>query len=216
MNNNSALTPSKKLSLGLIVLFAIIVGGSIGFSILENMRPLDALYMTVITLSTVGFGEVSPLSPAGRAFVMILIIVGVMTATFTASTIGQIVLEGQLRSLLGRKKMDNKIKKLSSHNIIAGFGRVGRQVAEEYARRKVPFVVIEKNPEALNYLQSTGYNYVEGEATEDDILYGVGIDRAKVLVSTLPSEADNVYLYSYCQTYESGTIHYRPGRQSRR
>lgn len=188
------MAPARKLQLALLIMLIVVLGGVIGFSILEKMGPLDALYMTAITLSTVGFGEIVPLHTGGRIFVIILIVIGVASATFTASTLGQLILEGQFRRLMGRRKMDSKIKKLSGHFIIAGFGRVGRQVAEEFSNRKVPFIVIEKNEDSLNQLNATDYKYIAGEATEDDVLISARVKEAKVLVSTLPSEADNVYL----------------------
>ncbi len=191
---NYSLEPAKKLQLAFLAIFIVVLVGVIGFSIFEEMAPLDALYMTVITLSTVGFGEIRPLHTGGRIFVIILIVFGVASATFAASTLGQVILEGQFRRLIGRRKMESKIKKLKNHHIIAGFGRVGRQVAEEYVSRKVPFIVIEKHEASLDHLNTIGYNYIAGEATEDEILISAKIEQAKVLVSTLPSEADNVYL----------------------
>ncbi|MEA3296877.1 MAG: potassium channel protein [candidate division Zixibacteria bacterium] len=178
----------------LVALALVIVLGTIGFITIEKMKPLDAIYMTVITLSTVGFGEVSPLHPVGRVFAMFLIIFGVALGAFTATTIGQIVLEGQLKLFFGRKKMENKLRKMSGHCIIAGFGRVGRQVASEYTNRKVPFAVIEKEPTTIKRLLSDSYIFVEGEATDEETLRQAGIERARTLISTLPDEAHNVYL----------------------
>ncbi|MBN2226396.1 MAG: potassium channel protein [candidate division Zixibacteria bacterium] len=188
------LTPTRKLTLAILTLIALIIVGTIGLTTLERMNPLDALYMTVITLSTVGFGEITPLHPTGRLFVIVLIVFGVMGATYGASALGQVILEGELRRIMGRRKMDKRIKHLSGHHIIAGFGRVGRQVADEYVREKIPFVVIENDNSAINSLDTAGHLYIAGPATEDEVLLAAGLDRAKVLVSTLPSEADNVYL----------------------
>lgn len=188
------MSPTKKFFITISILIALMVVGTIGFVILEKYSPLEALYMTVITLSTVGFREVRPLSPEGEVFVILLIILGVISATLVMSTIGQMILEGQIRQIFGRRKMDSKIKKLADHYIVAGFGRVGRQVVDEFVERKVPFVVIEKDESALEYLDTHGYYYKIGEATEDEVLKAAGIEQAKVLVSTLPSEADNVYL----------------------
>jgi len=204
MEKNEVLTPAQKIKLALLALAVVVFSGTVGFMFLEDMGPLDSLYMTVITLSTVGFGEVRPLHAGGRIFVIGLIVFGVATATFMASTIGQVILEGQIRKVLGRRKMETKIKKLSGHNIIAGFGRVGRQVADEFARRRVPFVVIESDNAALNYLDATGYNYVAGEATEDEVLMSAKVEHARVLISTLPSEADNVYLAMTARHMNSG------------
>jgi voltage-gated potassium channel len=192
--NNSALTASQKLNLALGGLMVVILIGTIGFMVLERMDPLDALYMTVITLSTVGFGEVSTLHPEGRVFVIFLIIFGVALAGFTASVIGQLVLEGQFKEIFGRKKMENKIRKFSDHFIIAGYGRVGRQVALEFQKKRANFVVIEKGQEGIELLHRDGFMFIQGEATDDDILRAAGIETARTLISTLPDEAHNVYL----------------------
>lgn len=194
MNVGDGIAPTKKLLLSVSILLLLAVFGTVGFVILENMGPLEGLYMTVITISTVGFEEVRPLHQAGHVFVIALIVFSLVTGTFAVSALGQIVIEGQLRNIMGRRKMQAKIKKLSDHYIIAGFRRVGRQVAEAFTRRKVPFIVIENSNSTMNHLDAEAYLYIEGEATDDEILISAGVDRAKVLVSTLPAEADNVYL----------------------
>jgi voltage-gated potassium channel len=194
MNKNHGWTPTGKIKLAIFALLFLVAFGTSGFILVERMGPLESLYMTVITMSTVGFGEVSPLHPGGRVFVIFLIVASVVTVTFAGSAIGQFILEGQLRNILGRRKMDTKIKNLSDHYVIAGFGRVGRKVAEEYTRRKVPFVVIENNPTVVSELEKESLLYINGPATEDESLLAAGIDRARVLISTLPNEADNVYL----------------------
>ncbi|SYZ73924.1 TrkA-N domain protein [Candidatus Zixiibacteriota bacterium] len=176
-----------------MLLFLVIVGTA-GFVILEKMDLLDGLYMTIITLSTGGFGEVIPLHTAGRIFVIFLIFSGVVTVTFIGSANGQYIIEGELRNLLGRKKMESQIKKMNDHYIIVGYGRVGRKVAEEYRRKKVPFVIIENDDAIFDELQADGIFGVKGPATEDETLLSAGIDKAKVLVSTLPDEADNMYI----------------------
>lgn len=161
---------------------------------LEQMNFLDALYMTAITLSTVGFGEVSPLHPFGRIFVIFMIVFGVALAGFTVSVIGQLVIEGQFQEIFGRRKMDNKIRKMSDHFIIAGYGRVGRQVAMEFRRRQVSFVVIERTDSTIERLVEDDTPFVQGDATDEDTLRKAGILSAKTLISTLPEEAQNVYL----------------------
>jgi voltage-gated potassium channel len=188
------LTPVQKLRLAVGALVLMVFTGTAGFMLLEKMGMLDAVYMTVITLSTVGFGEVRPLHPVGRVFAIVLIMFGVVLAGFTVSVIGQLVLEGQFREIFGRRKMENKIRKMSRHYIIAGYGRVGRQVAQEFKRRNVPFVVIDKEEAAAGQLFSEGYLCIQGEATDDEVLRKAGIESAKTLISTLPDEAQNVYL----------------------
>jgi voltage-gated potassium channel len=193
-SRSNRLTTSQKLAVAFGGMLVIIVLGTVGLMTIEGMDPIDALYMTVITLSTVGFGEVTPLHPLGRIFVIFLILVGVALAGFTASVIGELVLEGHFRDIFGRRKMENKISKMNGQFIIAGFGRVGRQVAKEFQKKKVDFVVIEKDAESIQLLEREGLLFVQGEATEDDTLRRAGIDKAKTLISTLPDEAQNVYL----------------------
>ena len=188
------LTPVQKLRMAVVALAMVIFLGTVGFVALERMDPLDALYMTIITLSTVGFREVAPLHPYGQVFVIFLILFGVALGGFTASVIGQFVIEGELRGIFGRRKMESKIRKMSGHYIIAGYGRVGRQVAQEFKRRKVPFMVIERSDKAVSCLADEGVLFIQGEATDDEVLRRAGIESAKTLISTLPDEAQNVYL----------------------
>lgn len=143
-------TTFRKLTVGLLSLLLIVAFGTLGFMVIEDMRFLDAIYMTIITLSTVGYGEVVPLHPAGRVLAIVVIIFGVVVGAYVATTIGQLVLEGQFREVFERRKMKKKISELKDHYILAGFGRVGQQVAREFARREVPFVVLERDPAALN------------------------------------------------------------------
>lgn len=196
MNNlpKTYLTPIQKLRMAAAASALVVLLGTLGFMLLERMNLMDSLYMTIITLSTVGFREVTPLHPYGKLFVIFLIVFGVALAGFTASVIGQLVLEGEFREIFGRRKMESKIRKMSGHYIIAGYGRVGRQVAQEFKKRHVPFVVIEKMEEAASRLFSEGCLCIQGEATDDEVLRRAGIESAKTLISTLPDEAQNVYL----------------------
>jgi len=192
--NSAVHTPAQKLIISMVILLLLVIGGTIGFMAIEQMTFLNSLYMTIITISTVGFGEVTALHPTGRMFVIFLIVFSIVAGTIAASAIGQFIIEGQIRQIMGRRKMRTKIKKLNDHYIIAGFGRVGRHVAEAFMRRKVPFIIIERDNAALNQIDAEGMLYVEGHAIEDETLKVAGVERAKVLVSTLPEEADNVYM----------------------
>ena len=191
---NSTVSPFQKLRMVLLAVVLIVLIGTLGLVSLEQMSYLDALYMTVITLSTVGFGEVKQLHNDSRIFVMFLIIFGVMIGGYLVTIIGQLTFEGQFKEIVARRKMRKNINKMTNHYIIAGFGRVGRQVAREFERKKVTFVIIEKEPEEINKILAAGYNFVEGDATDEDVLHNVGIDSANTLISTLPDEAHNVYL----------------------
>lgn len=193
-NINGRMTSTHKLLLAFAGLTLIILIGMLGFMVIENLNPIDALYMTVITLSTVGFGEVAPLHPSGRIFVIFLILFGVMFTGFVVTILGQLVMEGQFNEIYGRKIMERKINKMKNHYIIAGYGRVGRQVAIEFQKKNVQFVVIEKDIDSIPELYKENVLFIQGEATEDDILRKAGVESADTLVSTLPDEAQNVYL----------------------
>jgi len=187
-------SPIQKLRIVIIAVFLVVAGGTVGLMWLENMPPLEALYMVVITLSTVGFGEVVQLHDPSRVFVMGLIVVGVALGGFTVSILGQLILEGQFKEIVARRKMDKKIAKLKNHYIIAGYGRVGRQVAHEFEKVKADFVVIEKDPVAAEKMLAENILFVQGDATDDAVLLEAGLERAATLISTLPQEVHNVYL----------------------
>ncbi len=192
--SQTGISAAAKLRLVLLAAVLGIAGGTIGFIILEDMTPLEALYMTMITVSTVGFGEVAPLHPGGRIFVIFLIIFGVMTLGSIATFVGESMLEGQFRHLVARRKMEAKLKKMSNHYVIAGFGRVGQHVAHQFVARKVPFVIIERDEKNVERILKEGFIPVVGDATDDDVLEKAGVRQAHTLVSTLPDEAQNVYL----------------------
>lgn len=202
MNDNDIKRPfsgqgmnsGQKLRVAMVLITFIVLFGTFGFMGLEQMPFLDALYMTIITLSTVGFREVAPLHMSGKVFVIFLIMFGVAMAGFTASIIAQVVFEGQFKEYFGRRKMEKKIKRMKNHFIIAGYGRVGRQVAMEFKKKKVDFIVIEKDSEAIVSIYKDEVLFIQGEATTDDTLRAAGIENAKTLISTLPDEAQNVYL----------------------
>lgn len=191
---DNELSTSQKVKLVMIGFVGVITVGTFGFMFLEDLSFLNALYMTVITLSTVGFGEVNPLHPAGRIFVIFLIIFGVALSGYTVTILGRLILEGQLKEFYGRRKMESKIATMKNHYIIAGYGRVGRQVAMEFKKKKVDFIVIEKSNESVFDLYKDKVMFIQGEATDDDVLRKANIDNANTLVSTLPNEAENVYL----------------------
>jgi len=188
------LDPEKRLKAVLLILVVVIAFGTVGYSIIERWPLLDALYMTIITLSTVGFREVYSLSPAGRVFTMVIIVVGVAGAAYTLSVIGQMIVEGEIKRLLGRRRMQKGIKELVDHYIVCGFGKVGRRVARELNLRRVPFVVVDKDPQRIELADKDGFLFVQGDSTTDETLLDAGIERAKGLIIALASEADNVFI----------------------
>jgi len=193
-NSYQGISATRKLIIVGLSVILVVAFGTVGFITLENMNPIDALYMTIITLSTVGFGEVSPLHPHGRLFVVILIVFGVVIAASLARVLAEQVLEGHFTHLVARRKMESRLKRMRDHYIIAGFGRVGRQVVQDFLAQNVPFVVIEKEENLTDATLGSKVLFLHGNATEDDVLIRAGIDRAKTLISTLPDEAQNVYL----------------------
>jgi voltage-gated potassium channel len=176
---------------GIVVLTA---GGTAGYMAIEHMPALDALYMTVITISTVGYEEVKPLGEGGRIFTMVLIVTGVGTAFYLFAAVTQFVIEGQLRAIVGRAAMKHKIDQLEGHVVICGFGRMGQVVAAEVARSGGQAVVIERDPAREVNLVAAGLPYVIGSALEDRVLEEAGLRRAFAIVAVTASDADNVYI----------------------
>jgi voltage-gated potassium channel len=187
-------TPEAKLRLSAFILALILLVGTTGYMLIEGWAVLESLYMTVITLSTVGYGEVQELSLGGKIFTIFLIFLGLITFVYAASALGELLIEGQLLSIVGRRKMGKKVKRMKDHIILCGFGRVGRQVAQIFAERKVPFIIVEKDPRLLEGIDKSGHVYLAGSAAEDEVLQQAGISKAMALVSTLPDDSENVYL----------------------
>ncbi len=185
---------ASRLRLSFFSVVLVLAAGTLGYSAIEGWPLWDSLYMTIITLSTVGFKEVHLLSDTGQIFTTFLIIFGAFNIAFVVSAGAQFILQGQLEEILGRRKMGKKVQKLKNHIILCGFGRVGGQVADEFTRRNEEFVIIEMNGEMVHDARKKGYYLIEGNAADDDMLNEAGISRAKAIVSTLPDDADNVYL----------------------
>ncbi len=181
--------------LKIVAIFALIVAmGVAGFMYIEGWQFLDSLYMTAITISTVGYSEVYPLSDKGRVFAIILIFVGVGFFIYIISSTAEYLLKGHLAGIIGRRKMKKRIEALKNHCIVCGFGRVGQEVALEFEKSGMDFVVIDKDPDAIKRCAAQGYPYIEGDASHDENLRAAGIDRARGLVSALDSDAANVYV----------------------
>jgi voltage-gated potassium channel len=169
--------------------------GITGFMIIENYTFVEAFYMTVITVTTVGFLEVHPLSEAGRIFTALLSIIGIGIFFYGVTAIIGFIVEGEFRNFFKNYKMTKRIDKLNNHVIVCGYGRNGKQVCDELADDKQCFVLLEINPDALEEYKQSEYNlFIEGNATEDEVLIEAGIERAKALITTLPKDPDNVYV----------------------
>lgn len=184
----------RRLSLAVSLLLIIFLVGIFGYVFIEGWTLLDALYMTVVTISTVGFKEVAPLSQGGRLFTLGLIVLGVGTVLFTLGTAMEFFVEGHLTGLIEERKMKKRIEALRDHYILCGYGRVGREVAKEFLRTGTSFVVIENNSETILKCREDGLPYIEGDAAADHVLKEAGIDEAKGLVAAVDTDADNVFV----------------------
>ncbi len=188
------MTPTRRFALAVFLVALMTVIGAAGYMLIEHWSVLDAFYMSDNTISTVGFGEVKPLSPAGRLFTIGLIVTGVGSAIYLFSVIGELVVEGRLREFLGKSAMNRKIHNLQGHVIVCGFGRFGRAVVEELARNTVPMVVIEADPAKQGDLESVGALHIIGSALADSVLEDAETNSARAIIVATGSDADNVYI----------------------
>ena len=183
---------NKRIILSFGLIFFVISSGTIGYMVVEGWGFLDALYMTIITITTVGFKEIHELSQKGQIFTIILIISGVGTVLYALSNGAKFVLEGELQEVFGRQRLEKRLKDLKDHYIIYGHGRMGKIIARELKHEKLDFVVIEKNETILDEKDDT--LILQGDATKDELLKRAGIERAKCLISVLPTDAENLYV----------------------
>jgi len=181
-----------RLRYSVILLALVFAFGTVGYRVIEGAGWWDAFYMTVITLTTVGYAEVFPLSHGGEVFTVALLFAGLGLILLGATEVARVVLAGELQQILGKVRRSRMIEKLTGHEIVCGWGRMGRAVAGELQRGGRPFVVIEKNPDKLTQLQAAGIPVVAGDATSEAVLRTAGIARARGLVACLNDDAHNV------------------------
>src|SRR5450759_1001706 len=187
----------KRLAFIAAAIAVTLLIGTVGFVAIEDYPPFDAFYMTLYTISTVGYAELHPLSHAGRVFNSFLIFFGVATMFFAIGAVTQTAIELELNQFFGKRRTKNMIDKLRDHFIVCGFGRVGRGAAEELLRAEVPFVIVDNTEERVTLALKRGMLAVLADATRDETLRDVGITRAKGLIATLASDADNLFAVSY-------------------
>lgn len=186
--------PTRNLVYGLSFMAAIMVFGIIGY-LIAGWDWSDSIYMVVISMFSVGYGEVRPVQEEGlRGFTMVLIILGCLSVIFVSGALVQFLLEGQIRRVLGDRRMSAELKKLNNHTIICGFGRIGRMVAADLKSGQRQFLIVDKDVKRLESAREAGYMTLDGDATEESVLLEAGVTRASILATVLPSDASNVFI----------------------
>jgi voltage-gated potassium channel len=184
----------RRILIGFSAVFTVIGLGVVGYIAL-GWTPFDALFMVVITISGVGFGEVRPMgSTAERIHTMMIIALGMVAVAYTIAGFVQFLTEGEIQRLLGRQRMRRQIDLLDGHTVVAGYGRVGSLVCDELTSAEIPFVVIERSAERLAEIDRLNYYHVSGDATEESTLHEAGLERAKVLVTAMATDAETVFI----------------------
>ncbi len=186
---------NRTLRIGVLLLVSMVSVGTIGYVYLEKFSLIDAFFMTIITISTVGFSEVHPLSDVGKIFTSGLIVASLGSLAYVGSNLARFVFDGELVNYLKTYRVDKKIQKLKDHVIIIGYGRNGEQVATELGDCGIDFVVIDKRENVISRVrEDEEVLYIRGDATHEDILKHAGIDHARALIATTPNDADNVFV----------------------
>jgi voltage-gated potassium channel len=184
----------KRLQRALTLLFCIIAFGTSGYYVVEEMSVFEAFYMTLITISTVGFSEIKPLTVYGRVITIVIITGGVTLGAYTIGMLLRMFIEGELRKSFGRRKLEKQISALKRHFIICGYGRIGKVICQELNAENIPFVVIEKDRSKIETLEDIGYLYIHMDATTEDALMAAGIMNARGIVPAVRSDANNVFI----------------------
>jgi len=184
----------RRLLYAAVMILLVLVIGTVGYMLIEGWTSIDALYMTVITVATVGFHEVGTLSRAGRIFTMVLIFWGIGVGGYAIGTIAAFLVEGQMVELLKGRKMARVITGLKDHIIVCGYGKIGMEVCARLSAAEQSFIVIDRNPDVIDEALGLGYIAAVGEATDDEILEKAGIHAARGLISAISDDSANVYL----------------------
>jgi voltage-gated potassium channel len=192
----SRFNPQHPFRRWLLLLVFVLFFGVTGYVVIEHYSFFEALYMAVITIATIGYQEVRPLSTAGKAFNIFFIITSFVTFTYVLARITQSIASGELAYYFNKKRLMQELEKMQNHVIICGYGRNGQQAAKTLRAHKIPYVVVEKNDEAMRHHKhdDTSLVYLAGDATEDDLLIRAGVEKAQAVLITLPEDADNVFI----------------------
>jgi voltage-gated potassium channel len=184
----------RQIIRGFAILLAVLAFGTGGYMLIEHWRFLDALYMTVITITTVGYREVIPVSEKGRIFTIFIIFSGMGIIAYILGIVAQAMIDFQVRSIIGRRRLGRKIRSMKDHYIICGYGRIGKIIGRDLLASKIPMIVIDNEPEIHSGLDEENIPFIHDDATSEDVLVEAGIQRAKGLVSVVGSDADNLFI----------------------
>ena len=185
----------KKLYIAIGIMLGVMILGVAGYCILEGYTLLDSIFMTVITVATVGYREVRELDATGKIFTSLLIIFSMVTFAYAMSVITRYVIEGEFQTYFKHYKVNKEIQKLKNHVIVCGYGRNGKQACEQLSSGNEIYVAIESNPVMIESMRADGnILFIEGDATQDEVLIEAGLERAKALITALPSDASNVFV----------------------
>ncbi|NET38739.1 MAG: potassium channel family protein, partial [Cyanothece sp. SIO1E1] len=194
----------KQLTAAAIALGGLVLVGTLWYHLVEGWTWVEAAYMTVITLTTVGFQEVRPLGGRGRLFTISLIAMGVITIAYIVNQFTEALIQGYFQAGFRLQQQRRLMDSLSQHYIICGFSRMGRQIALEFEAEKIPFIVIDSDPDSVQLAQQLGYIALQANATLDESMFKAGIEQATCLVAALPSDAENLYIVLSAKTLNPG------------
>jgi voltage-gated potassium channel len=193
------------IKIGIGVVISLIVIGTSGYHLIEGWEIIDSLYMTIITITTVGFKEVEPLSTGGKIFTMVLIVTSLSSLIYVGTSIARFVFDGDLANYIKTYRVDKKIEKLKNHVIIVGYGRNGEQAAVELAEHGVDFVIIDRRDNVIARIrEDRELLYIKGDATHEEVLEQAGIYEARALIATTPNDADNVFVVLTARSMNPG------------
>ena len=193
-NSRIPTSGSRSFIKGFIILLLILSIGTVGYMQIERWSLLDSLYMTVITITTVGYREVKTVSEEGRVFTILIIFSGMGIMAYILGLVAQAMVDVRIRSIIGRTKLGLKMRSINNHYIICGFGRIGKIIGQEFKLNKIPLVIIDNDTGAKESLEDEDIPYINADATSEDILIEAGIEKAKGLISVVASDADNLFI----------------------
>ncbi len=187
-------TTTRHVTLLIVLCIGLLSFGIGGYIWVEGYTPLEALYMTIITLTTVGFGEVHPLGARGRIFTILLILLGAGFVAYNLAYFTRLLLDGDLLEIYRRRKLSKTVKRLKGHYIICGYGQMGQIIAQQLLDHEVPIIVVDNGEQVVSRLREKGIVYIEGDATEEEHLIAAGIHQARGLVAVVNRDTDNVFI----------------------